>query len=403
MKIIISGGWGYGNLGDDAILLSTLKIIKQKYPTSQIVILTYNIEETKLIVNKISNINIQSSIHSVLSPKTYAAISYNNKIKRICKKIGNKIKFYNTEYKSKKIIQKLIKDPQAIIKEYEQDLKEYSNLCRSANLYIMAGGGYINDWNYSIASKYLEVYIAKQFNIKCYAIGQTIGPFYKTYTKKLAQKLFSNIDFMFFRDSESIKDIKEMGLNCIEDIVPDLALFETYTSTKKNQIVLIPFLHDMIYNIESIGKNLEHIVDENNSEIIITVSQLWEDQCQIALSMYFYLLRLNLNPILLIPRNLFELQNIIAQSQYVISQNLHGLILGYRSRCIVISLNSRRKFKSFMESIHASNRIIEPTNIKTDELYQIFKESLIEKRSIENDFASQISKNINKIQDNELK
>ena len=30
-KIILSGGWSYGNLGDEAILISSINLIHQKY------------------------------------------------------------------------------------------------------------------------------------------------------------------------------------------------------------------------------------------------------------------------------------------------------------------------------------------------------------------------------------
>jgi len=398
MNIIISGGWGYGNLGDDAILLSTIKIIERKYPTSEIIILTYNIAQTKTLMEETDKIKIRSSIHSILEPQIQTKIFFKTKINKLLNKlIGNKINNLKKEHNSKRIIQHLLKSPIAVQKKYQNKLQEYVNICKNANLYIMAGGGYINDWNYSIASKYLEILIAKQFNIQCYSIGQTIGPFHKIYTKKLAKKLFSNMDFMFFRDTESIKDIKEMGLNCIEEAVPDLALYESYSAPKKNQIVLIPFLYDILNNIKGLGENLKNIAELSKCEIIITVSQLWYNQYQIAFTLYLYLQKLNLNPKLVLPRNMYDLQDIIAQSRFVISQNLHGLILGYRSNCIVISLNSRRKFKTFMESINASDRIIEPNQIRNNELYNIFKENLNTNQLMGNKFQSQILSNLNKI------
>lgn len=396
MNIILSGGWGYRNLGDDAILIATLKLLRLKYPKSNITILTYNTEETQAITKQLTYVSVKPSIHSIIDPPSLLNSLQNKRTQIIYNKIKKKIEYYQKEYKSKKLIQRILHSPLETIKKYQKELAEYLHLCKSANLYIMAGGGYINDWNYSIATKYLETFIAKQYGLKCYAIGQTIGPFHKHYTQNLAQKLFSNIDFMFFRDIESIQDIKKMGLTCVEEVVPDLALFESFNPLKKQQIVFIPFLNDIELNIEKIGANLKEITKESNCEIVITVSQLWENQYQTALSIFFYLQKINLNPQLLIPKNVFELQDIISQSQYVISQNLHGLILAYRSNCTVISLNSRRKFKSFMAAINASHRIIEPKQIKNKELYNIFKECL-QNKQVTNDFATQIVNNINKI------
>ena len=52
MKIILSGGWGYGNLGDDAILYSSIKLLRDKFPDSTIVVLSYNIPETESIIKE---------------------------------------------------------------------------------------------------------------------------------------------------------------------------------------------------------------------------------------------------------------------------------------------------------------------------------------------------------------
>ncbi|UVO98885.1 hypothetical protein NXV86_02235 [Bacteroides sp. BFG-257] len=62
MRIILSGGWGFGNLGDDAILLASIKILKWKYPLSNIVVLTNNVKETEQILLDQSEIEIEESI-----------------------------------------------------------------------------------------------------------------------------------------------------------------------------------------------------------------------------------------------------------------------------------------------------------------------------------------------------
>lgn len=46
-KIVISGYYGYDNLGDEAILYSLIKNIKKKLPDAEITVLSGNVEETK--------------------------------------------------------------------------------------------------------------------------------------------------------------------------------------------------------------------------------------------------------------------------------------------------------------------------------------------------------------------
>lgn len=42
MKIVLSGGWGYGNLGDEAILRATVRILNKIYVNPQITVLSFN-------------------------------------------------------------------------------------------------------------------------------------------------------------------------------------------------------------------------------------------------------------------------------------------------------------------------------------------------------------------------
>ena len=68
-NILISGGWGYGNLGDDAILLSTIKLTRSKFPNAKLHIFSYSPNETKDIILD-SNCELHSSVHRLLFGKS---------------------------------------------------------------------------------------------------------------------------------------------------------------------------------------------------------------------------------------------------------------------------------------------------------------------------------------------
>lgn len=63
-KIILSGGWGYGNLGDDAILLSSYNLIKNRFPNSDIIILSYNTRESSIVIPEGEHIAFYDSLHT---------------------------------------------------------------------------------------------------------------------------------------------------------------------------------------------------------------------------------------------------------------------------------------------------------------------------------------------------
>ena len=88
--------------------------------------------------------------------------------------------------------------------------------------------------------------------------------------------------------------------------------------------------------------------------------------------------------VLQIPQNTLELQKILGESKLVISQNLHGLILAYRAGVSVICLNKQRKFITFMEQIGASDCIILPNEISSEDcLLKLYQMAENKKKNLE--------------------
>ena len=65
-KIILSGGWSYGNLGDEAILMSSVKLLHQRYPDYVIVVLLYKKNETVKYLKMLNYVQIEQSLHSYM-------------------------------------------------------------------------------------------------------------------------------------------------------------------------------------------------------------------------------------------------------------------------------------------------------------------------------------------------
>lgn len=365
MKIILSGGWGYGNLGDDAIMLSSVKqLYNNHFQEVTISIVTNSPIETSQVLNIELKVEIIKSFYADLFEDIRQKHSFGlkSKAKEMFKqRITNRI--FDEE---KKIALDFLKSPDEFIRRHNSVIKPFENLCKSSDVYIMSGGGYLNDWVEMGIVKYIESYVASKNGLKCYMVGQTIGPFRFKYSFDLVKSVCHLMKKIYYRDTESVKDGRRMNIPC--KLMPDIALSENARFEKKNQIVIIPFDNKIITNANVIVANLKEIVDDK-AKIIVSVSQLWQVPINIALHLYSLLVLNGITAELRIPRNAIELQRILGESKLVISQNLHGLILAYRSYTPIVSLNSGRKFASFMDMIGKPNLIIEPNEIHDKELY----------------------------------
>ena len=288
--IILSGGWGYGNLGDDAILLSSYQLLKLKYPGCHITVLSYNVSESSSLIPSGNNVSYLDSLHvSIFGYHPKKMTFGNGIISDIIRPFKSRIERRIKPHKNSLLRSRMLKDTDKFLSRYKDVIEPYSNLCRTADLYIMSGGGYLTNWAEMGISKYYELDIAKRNGLKTYIIGQTIGPF-KRNAWKLIEKIFSKTDGSFFRDKESIKDAVKLGANCLENVVPDLVLSTERSTQKGNYIVLVPFLSDLTKNKSKIVDNLASIAAKYNYSVYITVSQLWPYGMQVGLSIYFELL-----------------------------------------------------------------------------------------------------------------
>lgn len=373
MTIILSGGWGYGNLGDDAILISSIHLLQEKYSNCKIIILSYNAQETKSVVKDINDVFVENSLHvSLFGLKKKEFSCGKNFFQDIWQLIKDVYQRKKNNLCKNRQTGHFLKNREHFYNKHAATIRYFINLCKNADMYIMSGGGYLTTWSEMHISKYCEIDIAKKCKLKTYIIGQTIGPF-KGNSKIIACKILELSDGTFFRDRESINDTKSLGFSCYDKVVPDLALCNNYQKSKGNFIVFIPFTVDLIEYKKTIVDNFDKIYKDTSCDIYITVSQQWPLSIKLAMNYYFSLKNIGIDVKIIIPQNYQELIDIVASAQMTFSQNLHGLILSYCSHTPIVSLNKRRKFVSFMESIGQYNNMFAPKDLTKDSLYNCFK------------------------------
>ncbi len=165
MEILISGYFGFENIGDEAILSSTIKNLKTYFPRAEITVLSSTPKET-------------SRIYQVKSI--------------------NRMNFFS-------IISNIIK----------------------CDIFLSGGGGLLQDVTGTLTPIYylLLVAIAKLFGKKVAVIGQGYGPITNNFNKFLVKRILNKVNLITLRDNLSKESLISLGVKKPPIIVcADIAL-----------------------------------------------------------------------------------------------------------------------------------------------------------------------------------
>lgn len=177
--IYITGGWGYGNRGDNAILAGMIQTIKENKSSNdyELLITSYSAKET----TEHNNIEAIESIHKILT-------------RRHIVNIWHRFAFWFWEKTNHKLLISVA-------------LKKHLNLLENSKVLVMGGGGYFNDaWPDMLASKYAEIKMAKHVGCPVVMYGQTVGPFSNKTIKNSLTEMLTCVSAIAYRDIQS-KDV----------------------------------------------------------------------------------------------------------------------------------------------------------------------------------------------------
>lgn len=386
MNILLSGGWGYGNLGDDAILYATLRLLSQRFPNATIKIFSYDAESTSKELK--GKYEVYNSIHRCLfGDRAFKQLSVYKKssdyrfrhpfIGRVINRLKRELNRFFTKEEPPIDLRKLV---------------ETEKLFEWADIFVMSGGGYLNNWRDSLVSRIEELRLAQKYKLKNYIIGQTLDDFEQGYIDRL-KTLFSKVSGISVRDEMSKAVLLKMGINSI--LSPDLVLSRlTHLGLnvhRQNELVFIPAELPL-----SSRKHLIDIISEfvkkNNLKLRIAVTRLYNADIVHAEWCVKQFRNNNIDAQFRIPKSFMDIYRDIVGVQYVISRNLHGLILGYIGGANVQSLNNGWKFHGFMKQINREDSMIDIDNLSDAEISgikgKIYDNKLAEelKHQVENNF-----------------
>lgn len=394
--VVLSGGWGYGNLGDDAILVSAVKLICDNLPQATIRVITCDEHGIAELLLPHGNVTIHPSIHQQLFSSDQ--MFYVDTKKTITERIRHGINLRWNSRDIRKTLKKYLHSPEDFISSIPKALENIDAIMADADIYIQGGGGFINNWIESDIVKHIECLRAKHRGLRMMMMGQTIGPFNNPETLRIGQSICNMMNGIFFRDMPSITECGQKE-KVLQEVIPDLALYEYIKSDRRdNSILFIPFDPKVLYQLDFLTSNLKHISEKTKCRVIVAVTQLWQTAIELANACFLHFRQSGINVEFSIPSNVSILQEMIASSQLLISQNLHGLILGYRSDTRIISINTARKFEGFMEKVGLRQYMLDLSHAGGSELSDMALDLLANPvRPYQSSLADEITNAFNRI------
>lgn len=187
MKILVSGGWSYGNIGDEAIAAATIQLVARYFPGCPVTYTAYDPQDFA----RNHGIAAQPSLHSVLGPLN-----------------GDKA-----------ALEKLLRCPG------DPRLQSFNRLVDADTVLIMSGGGYFHEhWTSQFYARLLEIRLAKRAGAKVALVGQSIGPVYSDAGRRLLEKALNMCDYISVRDTSTQALLGQLKLQIPVHVSPDVAL-----------------------------------------------------------------------------------------------------------------------------------------------------------------------------------
>jgi len=345
MNIVVSGGWGYGNIGDDAILEATLRLLEKRFSDADIILTSYD----PLLTEKAGFANGSlPSVHRLLDgTRAFGFMqtqghcmpsAYWPRIPR---------RFYERFVKS------CVEWCMAAIdiRRHRQIAGELMDAFASADVFIMSGGGYFNQWPSMFKARIRELELAHKSGCRVLMIGQSMGP----YTAEQAEILKTTIlptDRIVVRDQDSMDEMMRLGIKA--ELAPDLAMgFGRDVLIRRGRLLVVPAELQPSQE-ETLAIQIAEIAKKYQFAVCLTLTRLI---CPDIATLRRMKKRLHAHGVeveVVVPKTYQQMLSVIEGSEWVLSRGLHAMILGWRAGSRVFALTKSRKVDGFLAAVGCS-------------------------------------------------
>ena len=327
-KVVISGYYGFDNIGDEAVLSAVINQLRAEMPTINITVLSNNPEKTKLI---------------------YEAEAVNR-----------------------------------------WKIKEVAKIIKASDMLISGGGSLLQDVTSSKTIPYYLgiVKMAQWYKKKIVFYSQGIGPVAHGYNKWLIRKIVNGVDHIFVRDKQSENLLKDFGIKRPITVAADPVLgiklsqdvYKYVKDLSENEkgvgVYIRPWAREEKL-LKGLEKALQYIISEGHKVYLIPM--YYSQDLDICLK-----LKKGLGECAVVidtPLTVDEVMGYTSAFEFIIGMRLHSLIMAAAAKVPMVALSYDPKVTDFMKDMNIPY-CIDVENMKEDELLKEVQRLMVNKELI---------------------
>ena len=415
--ILISGGYGYKDAGDEAQLSAQLANMRKRMPESHFVIFSDNPENTRIHYRE----QTEFSINHYLSLPVFGLTSLwsgrsgrrENQELSILDKVLNG-SFVKLLFLSLILIfnaKRMKKNQKTIF--LNCGLKHFLQTIKDSDLLFNVGGGNLTSvWRLELRSKCLLLILFRIFEKPVVLSGQTIGPFCGWLDRVIARYALNRVNLITLREKNSKDNLRNLGVNYpmvkvtgddSSTLIPICrAEIKEIFNEKKIDLSSRPIIGLNIIGLRYLrGSNsfekskrilariADYLVVKHNATIVFFPTQYGDNDDRVSISEVLKLMERKHN-VFTFWQELSDraIKGLISELDLVIGFRYHFLVFAVDSGVPSIGLYAgdyySTKVNGLLSLVGLEQNAIDVENATFEELIDIIEKNLIDKKAISN-------------------